>query len=95
MAVIEIDVAQGALNDALAAVERGDEVVLVRDGQPVAWMVPAMPHVAWKAADPRAAGSLPDGSAGAPPDRVPGSARGLVIIRDDFDDPLEDFRNYI
>ncbi len=28
-------------------------------------------------------------------DRVPGSARGLVTIRDDFDDPLDDFRDYM
>jgi len=29
------------------------------------------------------------------PDRVPGSARGLVTIGADFDDPLEDFRDYV
>lgn len=29
------------------------------------------------------------------PDRVPGSARGLLTIRDDFDDPVDDFRDYV
>lgn len=28
----------------------------------------------------------------APPDRVPGSAKGLFTVPDDFDAPLEDFR---
>ncbi len=30
-----------------------------------------------------------------PPDRVPGSARGLFEVPDDFDAPLEDFRDYM
>lgn len=30
----------------------------------------------------------------AAPDRVPGSAKGLFIVPDDFDAPLEDFREY-
>ncbi|HYW10391.1 MAG TPA: type II toxin-antitoxin system prevent-host-death family antitoxin [Longimicrobium sp.] len=28
-------------------------------------------------------------------DRVPGSARGLFTVPDDFDAPLEDFREYM
>jgi len=31
----------------------------------------------------------------AAPDRVPGSAKGLFIVPDDFDAPLEDFREYM
>lgn len=27
--------------------------------------------------------------------RQPGSAKGLVIISDDFDEPLEDFKDYM
>ena len=30
----------------------------------------------------------------ASPDRVPGSAKGLFVVPDDFDAPLEDFRDY-
>jgi len=30
----------------------------------------------------------------APSDRVPGSAKGLFKVPDDFDAPLEDFREY-
>jgi hypothetical protein len=33
--------------------------------------------------------------AGPLPDRVPGSAKGLFTVRDDFDDPIEDFREYM
>jgi antitoxin (DNA-binding transcriptional repressor) of toxin-antitoxin stability system len=29
------------------------------------------------------------------PDRVPGSAKGLFTVPDDFDEPLEDFRDYM
>lgn len=29
------------------------------------------------------------------PDRQPGSARGLFTVPDDFDAPLEDFRDYM
>jgi prevent-host-death family protein len=31
----------------------------------------------------------------AAPDRVPGSAKGLFVVPDDFDAPLEDFREYM
>jgi prevent-host-death family protein len=30
-----------------------------------------------------------------PPDRVPGSAKGLFTVPDDFDAPLDDFRDYM
>ena len=30
----------------------------------------------------------------AQPDRVPGSAKGVFTVPDDFDAPLEDFREY-
>lgn len=31
----------------------------------------------------------------AAPDRVPGSAKGLFVVPEDFDAPLEDFREYM
>jgi antitoxin (DNA-binding transcriptional repressor) of toxin-antitoxin stability system len=30
-----------------------------------------------------------------PPDRVPGMDKGLVVIHDDFDDPLPEFEEYM
>lgn len=77
MARKEIDVAQAQLTDALAAVENGEEVVLVKDGQPVARLVPVEEPAALLG--PRKAGS----------------ARGLFTVPDDFDAPLEDFRDYM
>ncbi len=29
-----------------------------------------------------------------PPDRVPGLDKGLIVIHDDFDDPLPEFEEY-
>ena len=36
---------------------------------------------------------VPPGEAA--PDRVPGSAKGLFVVPDDFDAPVEDFRDYM
>ncbi|HEX8832304.1 MAG TPA: type II toxin-antitoxin system prevent-host-death family antitoxin [Longimicrobium sp.] len=55
-------------------VATGAEVVITRNGEPVARLVPP-------------SGPLPD--------RVPGSAKGLFTVPDDFDEPLEDFRDYM
>ncbi|HEX2076383.1 MAG TPA: type II toxin-antitoxin system prevent-host-death family antitoxin [Longimicrobium sp.] len=79
MARKEIDVAQGQLADALAAVEQGEEVVLVRDGEPVARLMPMEEHALPAPLGPRKAGS----------------ARGQFTVPDDFDEPLEDFRDYM
>jgi prevent-host-death family protein len=54
----------------LKRVERGEEIVISRAGQPVA----------------RLCGLAPP----KPADRVPGSAKGLIVIADDFDAPLPD-----
>ncbi len=51
--------------------DAGAEVVITRNGQPVARLVPPVPG------------------------RVPGSAKGLFVVPEDFDEPLEDFREYM
>ena len=71
---IELDQAKAQLAKLIQDVARGSEVVITRDGQAVARLVPP---------------------AKASPDRVPGSAKGLFVVPDDFDAPLEDFRDYI
>ena len=53
----------------LKRVERGEEVIIARAGNPVA-------RLSRLAADP--------------PDRTPGSAKGLIRIADDFDAPMPD-----
>nr|VFK44637.1 MAG: prevent-host-death family protein [Candidatus Kentron sp. TC] len=52
----------------------GSEIVITRDGRPVAKLVAL---------------------AGPERKRRFGSAKGLVKIADDFDEPLEDFRGYM
>lgn len=71
---IELDQAKGQLAKLIQDVARGSEVVITRDGQEVARLVPPT---------------------NASPDRVPGSAKGLFVVPDDFDAPLEDFRDYV
>ena len=77
--VLDIIQAGGKLAELVEQVAAGDEeIVLTRDGRPVAKLV---------AADPPAAGNLRP--------REPGSAEGMVWMSDDFDDPLEDFAEYM
>jgi antitoxin (DNA-binding transcriptional repressor) of toxin-antitoxin stability system len=78
MAVIEIDVEQGEFAEAVAAVEDGNEVVLLKQGQPVARLLPMKARAA-VLLGPRKAGS----------------AQGLFTVPDDFDEPLDDFRDYM
>jgi antitoxin (DNA-binding transcriptional repressor) of toxin-antitoxin stability system len=77
--VIKINVEEGELAHALAAMENGDEVVLLKNGQPVARLVSTETCAAGAYLGPRKAGS----------------ARGLFTVPDDFDAPLEDFRDYV
>ena len=74
MANQRVEVAQAQLAELLTAVENGEEVILTRNGEPVARLLPAQ----------RTAALV---SMRGP--RTPGTARGLVFIRDDFDDPLD------
>lgn len=71
---VELAQAKDQLAQLIDEVKSGIEVVITRDGHPVARLVPALE---------------------APSDRVPGSAKGLFTVPDDFDAPLEDFREYM
>jgi prevent-host-death family protein len=72
---VEVEQAGTQLDRLIEEVDAGAEVVITRDGQPVARLVAATPE-----------------SAG---ERIPGSAKGLFTVPDDFDAPLEDFRDYM
>ena len=67
-----VEQAMTMLPDLLALVAQGEDVVLVRDGLPVARLAPL------PVSKPRF-----------------GSARGLVTIADDFDEPLPEFEEYM
>ena len=75
---LEIEQATGRLAELVEQAAGGEEVVLTRDGRPVAKLV---------AADPPAAENLRP--------REPGSAAGMVWMSDDFDEPLDDFAEYM
>lgn len=70
---IELSQVETRLARLIEEVDAGGEVVIMRNGEPVARLVPAGPL----------------------PERVPGSAKGLFVVPDDFDEPLEDFREYM
>ncbi|HEX2092604.1 MAG TPA: type II toxin-antitoxin system prevent-host-death family antitoxin [Longimicrobiaceae bacterium] len=67
--------AESQLARLVEEVDAGAEVVITRNGQPVARIVPAVEETG--------------------PDRTPGSAKGLFTVPDDFDAPIEDFREYM
>lgn len=70
---VELSEAETSLAELVQKLGSGTEILITRDGLPVARLVPA---------------------GEAEPDRVPGSAKGLFTVPDDFDAPLEDFREY-
>lgn len=73
---VNIQQAQSDLPDLIDQLTPGQEVVITRDGRPVAKLVgqPSMPQ--------------------AP--RRPGWAKGVIThISDDFDAPLDDFKDYM
>jgi len=72
---VELAQVEGRLASLIQEVGTGTEVVITRNGQPVARLVPATAETS--------------------SDRVPGSAKGLFTVPDDFDAPLEDFREYM
>jgi len=72
---VELAQAGAQLDRLIREVDAGAEVVITRDGHPVARLVAATDDVA--------------------AERVPGSAKGLFTVPDDFDAPIEDFRDYM
>jgi prevent-host-death family protein len=72
---VELAQAGAQLDKLVQEVDAGAEVVITRDGRPVARLVAA--------------------TADMPTERVPGSAKGMFTVPDDFDAPLEDFSDYM
>lgn len=69
---VDLKQAQSRLEELVGEAARGEEVILTREGQPVAKIIPLIPPVAR---------------------RRFGSAKGLIRMRPNFDEPLEDFRD--
>jgi prevent-host-death family protein len=71
---VDLKQAEADLEKLVREVGAGAEVLITRNGQPIARLVPVT---------------------GVASDRVPGSAKGLFEVPDDFDEPLDDFRDYM
>ena len=71
---IEVADAETRLSELIDSLKDGGEILIVRDGLPVARLVPVED---------------------AGPDRVPGSAKGLFVVPDDFDAPLDELTSYM
>jgi antitoxin (DNA-binding transcriptional repressor) of toxin-antitoxin stability system len=74
MTQITVNEASQHLLELIEAALNGEEIIILKDDQPVVKLTPVSP-VKHR--------------------RQPGSAKGLITISDDFDEPLEDFRAYM
>lgn len=64
------------LSSLIEAAIQGEEIVIIKDNQPVVKLVPMMPaKKRWPA--------------------KAGSAKGLITLSDDFDEPIADFEDYL
>ena len=79
---VPLEQAQQQLAQLIERLAAGEELVITRGGKPVARLVP----------EAKANGAS---KAPAKADRVLGSARGRIRISDDFDAPLDEFREYM
>ncbi|MEH1870451.1 type II toxin-antitoxin system Phd/YefM family antitoxin [Nostoc sp.] len=72
----QITLAEASQNlpDLIEAALKGEEIIIIKDNQPLVKLTPVSPlkHR-----------------------RQPGSAKGLITISDDFDAPLEEFKEYM
>jgi antitoxin (DNA-binding transcriptional repressor) of toxin-antitoxin stability system len=74
--------AAASLSDLVQAAIDGEEVILLNGDRPAIKLVPL--------AEP-----LCNRIESVKHDRKPGSAKGLIWISDDFDEPLEEFKEYL
>ena len=78
---VEMKSVPAKLPDMLAAVKNGDEVLIVDNNHPVAQLIAVKQTAGAKATKK--------------PKRKLGSCAGKIWIADDFDAPLDDFKDYM
>lgn len=89
MNCFELDQAQQRFPELVARARRGENIIITERNQPVVKFVAVEQDM--KASERCiTAPAVPTKRR-----RRPGSAKGLVHISDDFDEPLEDFREYM
>ena len=86
MNCFDLDQAQQRFPELVARARRGEDIIITERNQPVVKFVAV--EQGMKASNARPA--VPTKRR-----RRPGSAKGLVHISDDFDELLEDFREYM
>ncbi len=77
---VETDSVQAKLPEMLAAAKNGDEVLIVENNRPIAQLITVKADEPWT---PPKSG------------RKAGSMKGKIWIADDFDAPLEEFKDYM
>jgi prevent-host-death family protein len=93
MQSVTMERAAETLPDLIQKVSDGADVVITRDGEPVARLTPPA-ETKRSRREPRPAYcSSPHETKG--PRRKAGSTAGKVMISDDFDEPLEEFADYM
>jgi antitoxin (DNA-binding transcriptional repressor) of toxin-antitoxin stability system len=85
---IELDKARTTLGELIQTALGGEEVVIMENGKPILKLVrvssPAGP-----------VGLFREDQQSVKPHRQSGSAKGLITMSDDFDEPLDDFDAYM
>ncbi len=89
MNCFELDQAQQLFPELVERAKRGEDVIITERNQPVVKFVAV--EQGMKASN----SSMTAPAVSTKRRRRPGSAKGLVHISDDFDEPLEDFREYM
>jgi prevent-host-death family protein len=90
---VTVEKAAETLPDLLREVSEGTDVVITRDGEPVARLTP-LAETKRSRREPRPAYSSPPHEAKRPR-RKAGSATGKVTMSEDFEEPLEEFADYM
>ena len=89
MNCFELDQAQQRFLELVERAKRGEDVIITERNQPVVKFIAVEQGL--KASN----ASMTAPVVSTKRRRRPGSAKGLVHISDDFDEPLEDFREYM
>ena len=94
MNCFEMDQAQQRFPELVARAKRGEDIIITERDQPVVKFVAVEQGMKTSHSSMKASNSSMTAPT-VPTQRRPGSAKGLIHIRDDFDEPLEDFREYM
>jgi len=95
--VINVEQAKAQLDALIDRSTAGEDVIITRDGRPVARMVAVNGSQGAAKNDSKTNGTITQTSAitDGPPQRLGWGKDIITYIASDFDEPLEDFREYV